>query len=826
MAIDSRFILGRSLQELFRSKVDGSPLRNGKVFFFSDNSRNTPKTVYKLSGSPPNYGFTALPNPVNLTGIGTFGDASGNDILPLYFPFQGTPDNSDGTTELYYVIVTDSSGDITNPEWTREGWPLTAAASTQNAIDITNYVPNGQFIANNYLPKTDTVAEFQIRQQYTPVAPGGWYFVEPGSASGTYFVSFERLLPVLNPTSSPRYQVRIKSQSSGSDTVKDLRVRFNDVNKFASETQQYTFSFAAKSDTGSNTTVELILIKNFGSGGDAETSTQIGSAITIGTSFAQQSFSFTFGTNIGAALGPNNDDYVDLAIRLTHSDDNILFDNFVLTPNQVVVEDFPSTTNSEFLSASLTLPIPRPNNMDLYLPIRSTLIGLEFDQSIVGKIQLCGYELTSSNIAIDVNELFCDGAGYPAYGYSSIGIPYRRLHTRVYDTTAKIPIWGCGAEYMNSFVSDLTPASEVRFETNKAGSVTAIDAKTSGLTVKTVRTGQDFALKGYKYGTALLYGVGTVVGSPAENVNAQNSGFTVSQLTFPSTAFQAFSIQTIAASAMTAGHYLTFSNTTTKYYIYFKLDGVGADPAPATYTSGGFIDLKGTYTADDVSNCLRVALLGGQVSTITAAAASAITGGTYFTAYTNSGAVKTFNFYFVKDGVGTAPSVSGTNIAVAIVGTDTAAQVADKIRVVSNDSFVGAPDFRNVTLRGYSSTSTWDYDSATRFTLNSVLAGNNLGTFEFSQFTSHTHTAAIGGTPTITTTATNSFNPGFNIWLQQNTGVASSNNLGNDMTPSTQSYTPTMTSSWSAGTLAVTNSATGGSETRPINAYVNYTIKY
>ena len=49
----------------------------------------------------------------------------------------------------------------------------------------------------------------------------------------------------------------------------------------------------------------------------------------------------------------------------------------------------------------------------------------------------------------------------------------------------------------------------------------------------------------------------------------------------------------------TAGTYMWFSSPTTKYYVWFKRDGVGTDPAPAGMTNLGFYDSSSVFTPDN-----------------------------------------------------------------------------------------------------------------------------------------------------------------------------------------------------------------------------------
>jgi hypothetical protein len=99
MSADPRFICASDLQLYLVDKDTGGPLSGGEVAFYSDVNRNELKAVYQLSGSAPNYTFTPLDNPCTLSSVGTFQDEGGNDIVPYYFPYEGTPDDSNNEEE-------------------------------------------------------------------------------------------------------------------------------------------------------------------------------------------------------------------------------------------------------------------------------------------------------------------------------------------------------------------------------------------------------------------------------------------------------------------------------------------------------------------------------------------------------------------------------------------------------------------------------------------------------------------------------------------------------------------------------------------------------
>ena len=155
MPIDPRLIATTSLEEYFVDKSTGQPLTGGLIYFWEDNARTVPKLVYELSGAPPNYTFTPLPNPMQLSMVGTPQDTAGNNVAIYYFPFEGDIFVSDGTQQLYFVQVFDQFG---VEQFTREAWPNDAVSQgTEITTSLANQIKNGQFSFVSFTAPTLTI---------------------------------------------------------------------------------------------------------------------------------------------------------------------------------------------------------------------------------------------------------------------------------------------------------------------------------------------------------------------------------------------------------------------------------------------------------------------------------------------------------------------------------------------------------------------------------------------------------------------------------------------------------------------------------------------
>ncbi len=734
MGLQSQFVIASDLQSLFRNKASGLPLANGVIYFWQDAFRTIPKSIFTLNGSPPDYGYTELANPLSLTAIGTLSDGNNNDIVAYWNPFD-----SEGNVQLYFVEVYSAGGKTSGVlQFTRQAWPNTIVDSS-DIQDFTNYVPNGQFLIHNDIAATDTLDAGEVRQATTDIAQGGWTFDRPDSSTAKDLVTFEAFgSAVNNPSANPKFAVRVKCESPDSgDTFKDLRLRFNDVNKFASETQDFTFAFSGESNS-SSVNVSLILIKNYGTGGDANTETTLGT-FTIGSSYTISPKSFTFGTNISKTIGPDGDDFLQLALRFPL---DALFDvsltDFILAPDAITITEFPPTPNSDFLSKSIAgfMPVPAYDGSDLYLPLKLTSAGMTFDNAVVGDVVMeSGFNTYTNSLSTISNRMLADGNQYETAGYSPLGIPFTRLQAKYFDGTINAPIYGTGSAFLTANISDLSPATQLRIATNTVNATTNIaDGSTATtFTFATAHTGDNNGMSAARIGTATLMAVSSFTGS-VPNASAGTSGFTLTEIINQNPKKHIFTVETIVATTL-AGKFFTWEDPADIYYMWFTVDGVGVDPAPGGI--GIQVDLKSTYTAAEVCCFVLEAMSGYQISTVVTVAAASVPAGSFFTVSTVTDG---YYVWYTLDGAGTDPAPSGkTPIPVAILSADTAAQVATKTQIAINSKYFAAPNFQGVFFRAHDPDRIYDIDALTRFGKNSAYFGNEIGTLQLDQFLSHFH---------------------------------------------------------------------------------------
>ncbi len=750
MALDPRFIVTSDLDSYYVDKDTGEPLAGGIVTFYSDINRTQLKPVYELTGSAMSgYSYVALPNPIELNGDGTFSDNAGNNIVPYYFPYEGLPEDNNNTVELYYITV-ESSENV--PQFTRQAWPN---FSTQDIVssDVENFVPNGQFLLhnNNGAQIIDDVTESGTDRY--EIAQGGWFFKVPSATASVNEIDFDAFNSyVENPTSNPQYVCRVKCITpDAGDTFKDLVVQFNDVNKFSSPPstpQEYTFYFEAQSNTGLPVNVDLYVIKNYGIDGDPQQEFYKATISILAGGFNQYSVTFEFGDNDGENLGLESFVQVALRFPLASASDTSLT-NFVLTLDAVAIQRFPVTTDQEFITNSIGwIPTPDPDGFDLFLPLIYTQYGMKFDHSEIGNIimKLDVSQFGAGSISLVTNELICDGSQFITDNYSPLGIPYRRLQEILFNDNVDqlIPRWGTGESQGEAYWYQLTsnPTTDLLFlKTNKRGTPTiGIDAGTSGFTVATIKTGDDYDCSCYISGLAdtCFIIADSAPGIITSGINAGDSGFSVEVYRNTSDTRSIYYFTTLAGAGLN-DKFFYFYIGTQAYYVWYNVDGAGIDPGPPVVGALPIqVRIKSGDTADYVAALTMASISGFEVSSVQCIAAGAMTAGSYFTFDTPD---QSFYVWYKIDGAGTDPAPGGIDVGILVelASGDDAHDVTGSTIEAINSYAYAVPDFRGLFLRGYDPLETRNPDEHAMYTVLALQEGIAINSFQTDIVLQHLH---------------------------------------------------------------------------------------
>lgn len=316
--ITSQLIAAPYMQDIFIDKTTAQTMGGGVVSMFHDNARTTYKNWYYQSGSPGNYTYLPLDNPLTLSAAGTITDPSGQDTIPFYYPFseidQTTPDP-------YYVVVQNTQG---TDQFTRQNFPFTGNGGSTPTNQIPTYqnlIVNGRWWNNiGYMDLSSASGVILSPSQHDTLAYPDFQFFK--SATGAVeTVSFNQFSLGVNPflpnTDPPcEYYINHVCTGAGTETYKYYQIPIcTHIRNL--QTQQAIVTIEVQNGAGNvNNQIQLNIVGNLGSTGGAPI--LINAGVINATSIWQKySFPFTFPSTLGATIGPTNDDgfYLQIALQ-------------------------------------------------------------------------------------------------------------------------------------------------------------------------------------------------------------------------------------------------------------------------------------------------------------------------------------------------------------------------------------------------------------------------------------------------------------------------------------------------------------------------------
>lgn len=297
MAISPLYIPLFNIEEVILDKDTGLPLSGGVVKFYRDSQRVTPKPVYTITGTSPNYTFTSVGTQLTLGIAGDFVDGNGNPFVPYAYPYD-----ENGDIDLYYVTVV-SSGNVA--QFVRQAVPY-VVSSEINPGDIVNdgnQISNPQFVEISFPQSGSTTLSITGSNTVTPIAPD-WDII----SSGTGNIVIERLEPTAsNVPTNPPYALRIEADAAFGAAVTLRQRLYNSPSIFRGGFASATFTAAVIS--GGNSAISLTYAPSVG------TSTQIIPNTSITTDGAyhtiQGNSEITVQNNDPASTG-----YIDILITI------------------------------------------------------------------------------------------------------------------------------------------------------------------------------------------------------------------------------------------------------------------------------------------------------------------------------------------------------------------------------------------------------------------------------------------------------------------------------------------------------------------------------
>jgi hypothetical protein len=538
-----QFLNEPGTQELYRDKLTGLPLANGSLTFFKDNDRTNPgglKPVYKLTGTPADPVYVALPNPLPLTGIGTTSDGFGIDTKIYYNPFD-----DEGNPELYYIEVKDEDDVL---QFTREGWPQQIPDDPESVTSLLeNIFQDGQFLHHFDLPNSGLIPS---GQNQTNLAYGGWVFLLSSGFTSVNIVTFDRFSDyVISPEESPRYALNIQTTSpNAAETQKDITWVNNNVNFLAGKT--LTLQFEAISNIGVAVNVEVFYEKVYGSGGSANDLQNVGTITVNPTSYQKYPLEINISDNLGKTIGPNDDDEIRFILRLPSNVAlDISFTNMMLVEGSQAVLTYPPTSDYD---ASLKA-------------LASSIDGPAFDNSDVGKVLTLGGR---TDTAIGQT-----GTPLAALVWAN-AVPVGAV--MMYTTPNFFPT---GWLYCDGSSYDLVGPQETQQNITSYNELYQVIGDNYGLGEDTFTAPGGVTVDQFN-ATCTRFGAAT-----APDAHASGFGLVITTPGGPAVE-QVVEVTAVAGASITAGTYFELFAPSGRSSIYwFQVDGAGIDPSATFPTS-------------------------------------------------------------------------------------------------------------------------------------------------------------------------------------------------------------------------------------------------
>jgi hypothetical protein len=325
MAINTSLLVSAAmLQDYLVDKTTGAPLAQGTITLYQDNSRTTLKNWYYQTGSPGNYTYITLPNPLQLSAVGTITDVNGNDTIPFFYPFS---EDDNVTPQAYYITVDSSSG---TRQFTRQNFPFLPSSSLpSNAIPtFENYIINNVFWRNigpvtngTFNANAGSITINGNTFYYYTIAPSqhdGYnlfsdiiYFKNTKDSTET--LGFGKFVGnfsdnVLTNDVTPEFYLNLNCTGAGTETSRYVQFPIQlHVNNLSGYKQASASIWAQNVGGGASNQITLKLFQFLGTGVTSPSAVTI-DTITTTPTWTKYSVNFPFPTSQNLTLGNGGDD--------------------------------------------------------------------------------------------------------------------------------------------------------------------------------------------------------------------------------------------------------------------------------------------------------------------------------------------------------------------------------------------------------------------------------------------------------------------------------------------------------------------------------------
>jgi hypothetical protein len=315
------------LQDAFVDK-NGLPMAGGTVTCYHDNSRTTLKNWYYQSGTPGNYTYITLPNPLTLSAAGTITDINGVDTIPFFYPYSEIDDT---VRDPYYITIVNF---FNTNQITRANFPFLGTTGGNSLLtnSLNNLITNGGFWRNiqpNTLVNTPFTSVNLKTATSLIVAPSqhdGFRFPDitfiknnTSAEESVTFIPFPlgNMQPILNYIVPEYYASHVVSMAGTGETQKCYQFPISlHVNTLANI--EFTATIQAQNIGGSGVgqnVITLFIFQDTGTGTTPPISLPLGK-ITLDSSWTSYNITGIFPATAGLVLGQGSDDGLYLQVQM------------------------------------------------------------------------------------------------------------------------------------------------------------------------------------------------------------------------------------------------------------------------------------------------------------------------------------------------------------------------------------------------------------------------------------------------------------------------------------------------------------------------------
>lgn len=396
MAIDYSLLVSAAiLQDYFVDNVTGQAMSGGIITCYKDNSRTTLKNWYYQTGTPGNYTYLPLPNPLVLSDVGTIEDANGVDTIPFFYPFS---ESNSSIREPYYITVVNSDN---QRQFVRANFPFDSQANTPPSVPTnSNLIINNEFWRNigSLTPSSTNSKSIKLNGvsfYYNTIAPSQHegmpvmsdiqFYRDQQDATDT--ITFENFVTnfsqdqVIPDSITPEFYLNHNCTGTGTETHKYYQFPIQLHVDSLSGVENCRISIAAMAVTGAPS----ITLSIFQYLGDGVTSNDPIVIETIPLSNTWEKYitpSFTMPSAQGLTLGVGGDDCLYLQIGMPVSTEGVCDINFAV-PSIYLSATVPTNDFQTYDEINAVISSPRIADVRIsmddymfgYVPMNNGTIG-------------------------------------------------------------------------------------------------------------------------------------------------------------------------------------------------------------------------------------------------------------------------------------------------------------------------------------------------------------------------------------------------------------------------------------------------------------------